>query len=101
MGMAHQPGELLLAQVALYLAGHASRAKREARDFDIGFSQGYPIGSSLRLSFQRKGSGGGESARGKAGLQEITSGVMSHELPPFGRILPYMAGPGFPGHRPA
>src|SRR5579859_4796523 len=101
MGMAHQTGELLLAQVTLHLAGKTSRAKREARNFDVGFSQGYPVSSSLWLGFQRKSSGGGEGAGGETGFQEITSGVMSHEVPPIGGILPYMVGPVLRAHRPA
>jgi len=93
MGMTHQPGELILAQVALGLAGKGSRAECEPRDLNVCLSQGYPIGRSLRFGLQRKSSGGGEGARSEACLQEITSGVMSHELPPIGRILPYMVGP--------
>ncbi len=57
VGMAYQPGELLLSQVALYLTGVASRAEREPRHFYAGFAQGYPIGSGLAFRFQRQASG--------------------------------------------
>jgi triose/dihydroxyacetone kinase / FAD-AMP lyase (cyclizing) len=98
VGMAYQPGELLLSQVALYLTGVASRAECEPRHLYAGFAQGYPIRSGLAFRFQRQASGACEGTRGKSGLDECTSGVVSHDLPPLRRILPHVIGP-IPGAR--
>jgi triose/dihydroxyacetone kinase / FAD-AMP lyase (cyclizing) len=92
VGMAYQPGELLLSQVALYLTRIAARTEGEPGHLYTGFSQRYPIRSGLTLRFQREASGTCERTRGESGLDECTSGVVSHDLPPLRRILPQVIG---------
>src|ERR1700722_18495952 len=98
VGVAYQPGELLLSQVALYLARVAARAEGEAGHLYTGFSQRDPIRSGLTFRLQREASGTCERTRGESGLDECTSGVVSHDLPPLRRILPQVIGT-VPGSR--
>jgi len=52
----------------------------EPRHLDVGFSERYPIRSGAACRQKRQTSGPRESARSKSGLQEITSGAVSHSL---------------------
>ena len=55
-------------------------AKGEPRHLDTGFTERYPIRRGFARRLERKASGAGERRCGKSGLQEITPGVVSHEV---------------------
>ena len=57
VGVAHQPREAVLSQVALHLAAEGAGAEREPRHLHAGFSQRHPIGRAVsRRRFQREAS---------------------------------------------
>ena len=55
IGVAHQPRELFLPQIALHLPAARSSSKREACHFQIGVAQRDPISGSLCRALDREG----------------------------------------------
>src|SRR5580700_5391328 len=76
--VAHQPGELILPQLALRSPADGPGAEREPRYLDAGFAERHPIGSCAAGGPQGQATGSREYARGESGLQEIASGAVSH-----------------------
>src|SRR5208282_3999685 len=78
VGVADQPGKLVLPQLALHSPAQGAGAKGQPRHLYTGFPERYPIRRRFARGFQRKASSAGERRCGKSRLQEITPGVLSH-----------------------
>src|SRR5579871_794007 len=87
VGVAHEPGELVLPEVALHLAAVGSGAEGEASHFDVRFPERHPVGRGPARPTKGQTSGSRKHARGESGLEEITSRTSRHVLPPTGHIL--------------
>src|SRR2546421_575150 len=87
VGVAHLPGKLLLSQLALHLAAHGPGAQGEPRHFHARPPERHPIRRGFARRSQPQASGAGERRCGKSGLQEITSGVVSHSFSSYGPHL--------------
>jgi len=61
VGVANEPGELILTEFALHTATHSASAKGKTGDFDVGFAEGYPIGGFAPRGDQRSETCGSEA----------------------------------------
>src|SRR5947207_8140904 len=78
VGIAHQPREPILSEIALHLAAEAPCAESQPRYFHPRSSQHYEVSCRLALCHQRETSGDRNRSGCKSGSQEFTSGGIGH-----------------------
>src|ERR1019366_10751883 len=66
------------AELALDGSAVTAGAEGEASDLDTRLAEGNPVGGFGTVREQGQGSGGCERAGDEGGLEEITSGIVSH-----------------------
>jgi hypothetical protein len=86
VGVAHQPRERVLPELALDLPADGARAEREPRDFHSGPAERDQVGRTGTLRADGHGSGHRKRSRGEPALQEFASSEMRHVIPSPPRI---------------